>query len=155
MQAFLDSTKKKPEPNPVSMNHLIRTIKQNQNQDEDEDEDEDEDKAWKVAIQRKIDKCMENQKQLQEEKNRDAYQKKMQDDLKQPQEEQNNIVRKISSNQEDESMAESQDSYSTHGIMRILTNPNKDKDDDEVLQELLEEEEMYKAFAEEIEQDLA
>ena len=81
MQAFSESIKKKREPNPVSTRNLIRTIKENQNKEKEiwkmteKKETKVEAKAWKVAVLRKIDKCLENQNY--EQKKQAAYQKKL------------------------------------------------------------------------------
>ena len=125
-------------------------------------------KAWKAAVLRKIGKCLENQNH--EQKKQAAYQKKLGIDTENIELKKEKAREAIDThvyettetskpnNPEENSMAEGQDSYSTHGIMRILTNPNKEiipTDKDELLNELLDEEELYNTFAKEIEQDLA
>ena len=187
MQALIDR-KEKPNPNLVCIPQLIRTIKTNKlpkvwqvaaQQKLDKClATQENPTGWKGAAQKKIKTCLENQTYRKEE--REAYQKMM-EGLEIIQKEQNknhNIIRKIETenielekekasenietnepnNPEEESITEGQDSYSTHGIMRILINPNKDNapiDKDDLLNELLEEEELFNTFEKEIEQDLA
>ena len=140
---------------------------------------------WQAAAQQKLEKCLKNQTHREEK--RETHQKMLEDlnIIHKEQNENHNTVRKIDTedtelntdktretteNQSNETIDTTEptnlegnsltkeDNYSTNGIMRILTNPNRDTgplDKDDLFDELAEEENLYSKFAQEIEQDMA